>query len=98
MTGGARGIGRGCALALARKGFDIALVDLLEPEMERLSDAELAGRTQAFRDRLAKGETLVLDYTLKALDSSGQGAASDGHEADSVTRTPALAASTMTLT
>jgi 3-oxoacyl-[acyl-carrier protein] reductase len=53
VTGGARGIGRGCALALAAKGFDIALVDLLEPgfdialvdllepEMERTS-AEIA--------------------------------------------------------
>jgi len=35
VTGGARGIGRGCAHALARKGLDIALVDLLVPEMER---------------------------------------------------------------
>ena len=35
VTGGARGIGRACAKALARVGFDIALVDLLEPEMER---------------------------------------------------------------
>jgi 3-oxoacyl-[acyl-carrier protein] reductase len=35
VTGGARGIGRGCALALARAGFGIALVDLLVPEMER---------------------------------------------------------------
>ena len=35
VTGGARGIGRGCAHALARKGLDIALVDQLVPEMER---------------------------------------------------------------
>jgi len=35
VTGGARGIGRGCAHALARKGLDVALVDLLVPEMQR---------------------------------------------------------------
>lgn len=35
ITGGARGIGRGCALALARRGHAIALVDLLAPEMAR---------------------------------------------------------------
>jgi 3-oxoacyl-[acyl-carrier protein] reductase len=35
VTGGARGIGRTCAVALARAGHAIALVDLLVPEMER---------------------------------------------------------------
>jgi 3-oxoacyl-[acyl-carrier protein] reductase len=33
VTGSARGIGRACAFALAKKGADIALVDLLDAEM-----------------------------------------------------------------
>src|SRR4051812_33568735 len=45
VTGGARGIGRGCALELAGRGYDIALVDLLEPEMKRTAgEIEAAGR------------------------------------------------------
>ncbi len=48
VTGGARGIGRACALALARKGFDIALVDLLVPEMERTA-AEIRALGQDVR-------------------------------------------------
>jgi 3-oxoacyl-[acyl-carrier protein] reductase len=45
VTGGARGIGRACALALPRAGFDIALVDVLEPEMARTrGEIEALGR------------------------------------------------------
>ena len=35
VTGAARGIGRACAHALAKKGYAIAIVDLLGPEMAR---------------------------------------------------------------
>jgi|GEM_PF-1411699 NAD(P)-dependent dehydrogenase (short-subunit alcohol dehydrogenase family) len=34
ITGAARRIGRASALALARRGFDTALVDLLEDELD----------------------------------------------------------------
>jgi 3-oxoacyl-[acyl-carrier protein] reductase len=51
VTGGARGIGRACALALADSGFDIALVDLLDNEMAATArDIEARGRrTLAFQ-------------------------------------------------
>ncbi len=42
VTGGARGIGRACAHALAEAGHDLVLVDLLVPEMQR-TKAELEG-------------------------------------------------------
>ena len=45
VTGGAKGIGRGCALELAACGMDIALVDLLDDELARTkSEIEALGR------------------------------------------------------
>lgn len=54
VTGAARGIGRGCALALGRVGFDLALWDREGGEESRLL-AELAGELRA-----AGGESLAL--------------------------------------
>ncbi len=39
VTGGARGIGRACAREIARRGFDLVLIDLLVPELERTAEA-----------------------------------------------------------
>lgn len=36
----------------------VAEINKLEPEIKKLTDEELRGKTQEFRDRLAKGETL----------------------------------------
>jgi len=36
----------------------VAAINALEPDIQRLDDAALAGKTAEFRDRLAKGETL----------------------------------------
>src|ERR1041384_7869820 len=42
------------------KGFDrsVAKINALEPEIAKLSDADLRAKTVEFRERLAKGETL----------------------------------------
>jgi 3-oxoacyl-[acyl-carrier protein] reductase len=46
VTGGARGIGRGCVHALAERGHDIVIVDMLRPEMERTkAEVEALGRS-----------------------------------------------------
>jgi 3-oxoacyl-[acyl-carrier protein] reductase len=66
VTGGARGIGRGCAHALAEKGYDIALVDLLVPEMERTKGELVAmGRAVAIYEAdvadFARAQAIVAD-------------------------------------
>ena len=46
VTGGARGIGRACAHALAQRGHELVLVDVLAPEMARTrAEIEAMGRS-----------------------------------------------------
>lgn len=57
VTGGARGIGRGCVHALAGRGLDIVIVDMLRPEMERT-----AAEVEAIGRRVMIEEADVADY------------------------------------
>ncbi|MFZ4530796.1 MAG: SDR family NAD(P)-dependent oxidoreductase [Alsobacter sp.] len=55
VTGGARGIGRACAHELATSGYNLAIVDLLRPEMERTQGElrELGAEVQIFEADVA---------------------------------------------
>ena len=55
VTGGARGIGLGCAMALAAKGFNLALVDVIE--------AELKEATGKLRATGVRAESFVADVS-----------------------------------
>lgn len=49
VTGGAVGIGRGCAVALARAGADVAIVDVDEPTGEKTAaEIQALGRSSLF--------------------------------------------------
>lgn len=43
---------------LKRMGKFVAVINALEPDMQKLSDEQLKAKTTEFRERLAKGETL----------------------------------------
>lgn len=49
----------------------VAKIEALGPQYENLSDEELRGKTQEFKDRLAKGETL--DDILRGVCSGKRG-------------------------
>jgi len=51
-------IGTANARALKKYEKVVARINALEPEMEKLSDAKLKARTEEFKGRLKKGETL----------------------------------------
>jgi len=73
VTGGARGIGRACAHALAEQGFDVALVDVLVPEMDRTAAEirELGPRALTYEADVASF-TRAHDVTADVVRSWGR--------------------------
>lgn len=61
VTGGGRGIGRGCALELAARGVDIALVDVIPADLART-----AAEIEALGRRALTFEADVADHTRAA--------------------------------
>lgn len=61
VTGGGRGIGRGCALELAAGGVDIALVDVIPADLDRTK-----GEIEALGRRALTFEADVVDHARAA--------------------------------
>ncbi len=77
VTGGARGIGRVCARALATAGYDIAIVDLLLPEMEHTA-RDIALRRLGKPDDIA--QVVVFLATSEPCFITGQTFTVDGFQ------------------
>jgi 3-oxoacyl-[acyl-carrier protein] reductase len=71
VTGGARGIGRACALALAREGADVAVADLL-PADETVAAVERLGRRAWFRRTDVSRREEVEAFVREVLDRFGR--------------------------
>ncbi|MDF1802125.1 SDR family oxidoreductase [Thalassovita sp.] len=59
VTGGRQGLGRGCAMALAERGFDLVLIDLHVDDTARATAAALQAQGAAVQ--LLKGDISDLD-------------------------------------
>jgi NAD(P)-dependent dehydrogenase (short-subunit alcohol dehydrogenase family) len=69
ITGGARGIGRACALRLAEEGRDIVIADIEKSGADVVKEVEALGRQAIFVETDVTDETSVHRMVAKAVDS-----------------------------
>jgi len=59
VTGGRQGLGRGCAMALADRGFDLVIIDLHDDEVAKETLVRL--EEKGVRTRFMQGDIAELD-------------------------------------
>jgi 3-oxoacyl-[acyl-carrier protein] reductase len=73
ITGGGRGIGRGCALELASRGVDIALVDMIPADLARTrGEIEALGRSVLSFEADVADHARAADITAQVMREWGQ--------------------------
>ena len=68
VTGGRQGLGRGCAMALADRGFDLVIIDLHEDDVAKKTMLALEAR--GAQVRFVKGDIAVLDRHAALADEA----------------------------
>jgi len=72
VTGGARGIGRSCALRIAEEGRDIVIADVLDIGADVVKEVEALGQKALFIKTDVIDETIVRAMVAQAVESFGR--------------------------
>ena len=81
VTGGARGIGLGCAMSLAAKGFNLALVDVHEGELREATGAGVMDCKRALQEAngaIEKAKDILKVKGMKVAAKKSDREANDG--------------------
>jgi NAD(P)-dependent dehydrogenase (short-subunit alcohol dehydrogenase family) len=69
VTGGARGIGRSCALRIAEEGRDVVVADVLDMGHDVVKEIEALGQKAIFVKTDVSDESAVRDLMTKTMDT-----------------------------
>ncbi len=72
VTGGARGLGRACALRIAEEGRDVVIADVLDQGHDVVKEIEALGRRSLYIPTDVSDETAVQRMVAQTLDALGR--------------------------